>query len=65
MAIGHDPKIKEWISINDRFDRIMNREMRNTPFGTEVVLHEVAADLRVPSTELALQIFNSRAARRA
>jgi hypothetical protein len=65
MAIGHDPKIKEWISINDRFDRIMNQEMRNTPFGTEVVLHGVAADLRLRSTELALQILNSRAARRA
>lgn len=65
MAIGHDPRIKEWIDVNDRFDQIVSRQLRDVPFGTEVVIQGKAAELRNHSEELTLQLFQSRAARRA
>jgi len=65
MAIGNDLRIKEWININNRFDQIVSRRLRNVPIGTEVTIEGEAVELRNRSMELSRQLLQSRDARRA
>ena len=65
MAIGRDPRIKQWIEINERFDRLVSRQMRGVPFGTEVIIEGKAFDLRKQADLLSLAFAESREARRA
>lgn len=65
VAIGRNPKIKEWIDLNNRFDRIISRRIRNVPFGTEFVVEGEALELRRRAVALSIELYYSREARRA
>jgi len=67
IAIGRDPRIREWIDINDRLFRILRKQARFTgiQFETEIVVRGEAYELRKKSLELQRKLMHSSDARRA
>lgn len=65
MQIGRDPRIKEYIEINEKYDRLVNRLMNGLPFGTPFVICGEAYDLRERAERLQIEFMASREARRA
>jgi len=65
MAVGRDPRIKEWIAIVEKFDKIVSRDAQNVPFGSLVTLSTEAENLQLRSTAMEKALARSRDARRA
>jgi hypothetical protein len=65
MAVGKDPRIKEWFDIHERLQKIIGDMMRGVPFGTPLVLKGKAYDLHERAAQLQNELLHSRDARRA
>jgi hypothetical protein len=65
MQIGSDPRIKEFIAVNERLQRIVNKLQEGLPFGTPYIIEGEAYDLQERAALIMRELLNSRDSRRA
>ncbi len=64
-SIGSDPHIKKWIETHERYNRALNRQMKDVAFGEEFTLRGEALDLFMRAAELERALLQSKNFRRA
>lgn len=65
LPIGHDPRIKELLRLQECFHREMDRRRKDTPFGTPFVVDGELLSLQKRAAGLEVELMQSRDARRA
>ena len=64
-AVGHDPRIKEWIHAHEQFQKALDVLMKGMPFGTRFHLDEKTSLLHERCARLEIALTQSRAALRS